>query len=479
MRTILQTLMRLPMLGYRTYRWRAWSWLRHSKMWERMSWQRRVPSDRAIDVMVMIVDHFEPVRLKSSGLDAEKPGAGVAQWCERFQDNVGSYRDSDGRPPQYSWFFAADFPDFASLQTLSDYAFRGMGEVEFHLHHGFDTHGSFSAKLHDGLDWFNRAGAMMTSEDRPQQRFAYVAGDWSLDNGCRDDSKSGCNTELIALRDAGCYADFTFPALGSVAQPKKTNAIYYATDCPAPKSYDAGTDVAVGHPASGDLMMFQGPLVIDWRRGRFDDGSLENSTPPAAHRLANWLNAHVHIAGRPEWVFIKLFTHGIQNHEVMLGPSLRAAVEGMVGQWTRPPFRLHFVTAREAYNIVKAAEAGRQGNPNDYRDYAIPRPANRQIRCSSAWRLRSFAKDRIAMEILEPGQVDIEFAEPFPVASLRGEFRNVEITIPDINSKPAQVRCDGPFEMEYRESGDQRSRYTAGPSAGSDRVEKHLVKAAL
>ena len=34
-------------------------------------------------------------------------------------------------------------------------------------------------------------------------------------------------------------------------------------------------------------------------------------------------------------------------------------------------YRLHYMTAREAYNVVKAAEAGRTGNPNDYRDYVI------------------------------------------------------------------------------------------------------------
>jgi hypothetical protein len=34
-------------------------------------------------------------------------------------------------------------------------------------------------------------------------------------------------------------------------------------------------------------------------------------------------------------------------------------------------YRLHYVTAREAYNIVKAAEAGLTGNPDDYRDYLI------------------------------------------------------------------------------------------------------------
>jgi hypothetical protein len=37
---------------------------------------------------------------------------------------------------------------------------------------------------------------------------------------------------------------------------------------------------------------------------------------------------------------------------------------------------LHYVTAREMYNIAKAAEAGMTGNPNLYRDYELPRPAH-------------------------------------------------------------------------------------------------------
>ena len=37
---------------------------------------------------------------------------------------------------------------------------------------------------------------------------------------------------------------------------------------------------------------------------------------------------------------------------------------------------LHYMTAREAYNVAKAAEAGLSGNPEDYRDYKIPKPRN-------------------------------------------------------------------------------------------------------
>jgi hypothetical protein len=34
------------------------------------------------------------------------------------------------------------------------------------------------------------------------------------------------------------------------------------------------------------------------------------------------------------------------------------------------------MTAREAYNVVKAAEDGKDGNPENYRDYRIPKPCN-------------------------------------------------------------------------------------------------------
>ena len=40
-------------------------------------------------------------------------------------------------------------------------------------------------------------------------------------------------------------------------------------------------------------------------------------------------------------------------------------------------YRLHYVTAREMYNIIKAAEAGEIGDPDGYRDHVISPYANR------------------------------------------------------------------------------------------------------
>lgn len=41
---------------------------------------------------------------------------------------------------------------------------------------------------------------------------------------------------------------------------------------------------------------------------------------------------------------------------------------------------LHYVTARETYNIIKAAEAGKSGDPNRWRDFVLPPPPHRAQR---------------------------------------------------------------------------------------------------
>jgi hypothetical protein len=35
---------------------------------------------------------------------------------------------------------------------------------------------------------------------------------------------------------------------------------------------------------------------------------------------------------------------------------------------------LHYVTAREIFNIAKSSMEGKRGNPAEYRDYVLPPP---------------------------------------------------------------------------------------------------------
>jgi hypothetical protein len=445
----LRALARLPWLVYRLMRWRGLrgGWLRDYLRRGGRFDRRQLDPDTPIDVMVLFSDHYEPARRFGDPAAVES----VRTWVEGYEKLAGRHRDSDGRHPQHTWFYRYDYPNPGCVQELTGSTFRGFGEVEFHLHHGPDTHADLTATLQGGLDWFNTFGAMLTTEARPRHRFGYVAGNSALDNGAGDDRLSGCDTELWALRDAGCYADFTFPAVGTPAQPRTTNTIYYATEDGRPRSYDTGVPVQVGRKPSGDLMIFQGPVSINWTAGCVDDGAVENSSPAHPRRLANWLSANVHVAGRPEWVFIKLHTHAMQNRASFLGPSTDATLGAMEYWWNRPPFRLHYVTAREAYNIVKAAEAGRQGDPNAYRDFDVAPPANRRYACNLPWRLLSHTPERGHVQVLGAGEATLACREG-GLTRVAGRLREVEIRHEQGRLAGLRLEGEGPFAVELRDS---------------------------
>jgi hypothetical protein len=446
--TLAQAIGRLPWLLYRVLRWHGLrgGWLLDHLLRHRRFDRSRVPDDRPIDIMVLFSDHFEPARRfgDQAAIDS------VRSWCAGYEKLAGRHRDADGVVPQHTWFYRYDYPNPGCLQALSECSFCGFGEVEFHLHHGYDTALSLAARLETGREWFSRFGAMYTAEETPRHRFGYVAGNSALDNGAGNDALSGCDTELSVLREAGCYADFTFPSIGSPAQPRQTNSIYYAREDGRPRSYDTGASVRVGGEPWGDLMIFQGPSSIDWEGGLVDDGSLENTSPAHPRRLAAWLAGHVHVVGRPEWVFVKLTTHAMQNRASFLSAATDEMFSAMEHFWNQPPFRLHYVTAREAYNIVKAAEAGHSGNPNDYRDFTIPPPANRLIWSDVPWRLLSRQPGRLLVEILEDGPVQMELADGLQV-SVQGGIKEVEVHSEEGELKAVRVTGNGPFEVEHAE----------------------------
>ena len=338
-----------------------------------------------IDVIVAIVDHFEPARRFGDPRAVQS----VEEWCAGYEKIASQFRDADGRYPQHTWFYRAEYPNFGCIRALSESCWRGFGEIEFHLHHGFDDHQSFSAKLADGVRFFRQVGAMKGADPSSPTRFAYIAGNWALDNGARDPAKSGCDTELTALRDAGCYADFTFPAIGSHAQPQKVNAIYYATDTPAPKSYDNGVDVQVGRPASGDLMIVQGPLTLNlWRDSRRCRG--RRFCPTHANPARSLAGTGDSCSWAPEWLFVKLHCHGMQSRRTFHGEGLSQTFQAMVDRWNRPPYRLHFVNAPGDVQHHSPAEAGHSGDAGEFRDFEIPPPANRFLCADRPWRLVRF-----------------------------------------------------------------------------------------
>jgi hypothetical protein len=325
-------------------------------------------------LIFIFVDHFEP-----------RSPEDVARWVKRYPEAMRRYVDSDGRPPRHSWFY--DGEDAAVLDALGGLCRAGFGEIELHLHHSHDTSDGLREKLRARLRRYAEHGALITRGPVPKAAFGFIHGKWSLDNS-RGAAHCGVNDELIVLRECGCYADFTFPAWGRM-QPAMNRCIYYAKDDPMnPKSYDTGVEVKVGGLPSGDLMIIQGPTGLSGvpRKAARVPGlvgivdrligtcAVDGHLPPTPRRVDRWVRAHVHVKGRPEWTFVKVHTHGARPENAlayfgewsaMLHEHLGLRYNDGV-QW-----RLHYATAREAYNIVKAAEAGKEGNPGAYRDFEI------------------------------------------------------------------------------------------------------------
>ena len=332
-------------------------------------------------IIICICDHFD---FGSKG--AYVPGEEdiIKRWEIEFPKLSEKHRDSNGIKLKHTWFFPPHYNRADYLERLVKLCSKGYGEIELHLHHDHippfpDTSETLRKKIRDCINDYSRFGVFCLPNG--QRTFGFIHGDWALDNS-RDGKYCGVNDEIRILAEEGCYADFTFPSLHE-AQPRQINSIYYVKDDPLrPKSYNTGIDVKVGGKASGDLMLIQGPIGLRFKKKfgipffpAVEAAELQGGSVLSLQRMAAWLKAHIHVKGRPEWIFVKLHTHGAmrQNFEHNLGNMADCFFAEIEKKYNNSEDGyLHYVTAREMYNIIKAAEAGESGNPGDYRDYIIP-----------------------------------------------------------------------------------------------------------
>ena len=352
-------------------------------------------------VMFLFVDHFEPH--EQNAMDS---------WMKGYPKMASKHLDSDGKHPQHSWFWffsQSDLEEKKSFLTqLANLVYRGYGEIELHMHHGNDNEESFLKQMNEAIMLSKEVGAMVSQETQPRQIFAFIHGMWGLDNS-RGIGYCGVNNELILLRKLGCYADFTNPSWGS-AHSRMVNRLYYATDdSTRPKSHDTGTVMEVGKPGIGDLLMFTGQSVVGFKdiKPSYDHGEVDHEYLPTPERIDSWVKKAISVKGRPEWVFIKVFSHGAlaQDHDVMLGDWADRLYSHLEKHYNDgSAYVLHYVTAREAYNIAKAAEAGKQGNPSQYRDFLIPPYVNRFISSPVPYETISMSDDKAVIRFLvDPG----------------------------------------------------------------------------
>jgi hypothetical protein len=269
------------------------------------------------------------------------------------------------------------------VEALAGLCRQGYGEVEVHLHHGGETPEQLRDMLRGYKEVLDRDhGLLARCRSTGATLYGFVHGNWALDNSRPDGRMCGVNNELDILRETGCYCDFTMPsAPDEPTQVRKLNSIYYATDDPhRPRSHERGVDVGTGPAPARSLVLIQGPLVLDWRRRkwgllpRVENGCIQGTQPAGGVRIDPWLRARVRVPSRPDWYFVKLHTHGAPEHnqKVLLGePMVRFHRDLARRAAEDPAFRYHYVTAREMYNLARAAEAGWTGSVDEARDFAL------------------------------------------------------------------------------------------------------------
>jgi hypothetical protein len=322
-------------------------------------------------VFFLFADHFEPLFSQSS---VER----TQEWAARYRAMAARHRDSSGRPVQHTWFYPGDQFEPRILETLRQLMADGLGEVEFHYHHANDSSETLRVGLKYAIARFQKYGFLKTVDGRTA--FAFVHGNNGLDNA--DGELCGVNDELRILHSFGCFADYTFPALYHQAQPPFVNRLYAARDDPQPKSYRTEWPLLDLKRGTADLMIFQGPLVLapSWSLRRLfidiDDGNIHATMPASPERVGRWVNARVHVAERPDWVFIKVFAHGIssaEDEDEVVGERFESALTELEHHYNDGErYILHYVTAREAYNLAMAAASGAKGDPSAYLDSEIP-----------------------------------------------------------------------------------------------------------
>jgi hypothetical protein len=356
------------------------------------AWQRMrvlgLPAPRHI--IFCVADHFEPFGYQIEpdgkivgGVRADVATRDVIKWCKQYRQAVAGCRDDDGRLPQHTFFYPWDEYDPKVLDVLSLFCAQGYGEVEVHLHHRNDNAGQLQERLENCCQTYSEQHGLL-GQYQAKPGYAFVHGNWCLCNSRPDGDWCGVAQELQVLRATGCYMDCTFPSAPSPTQPSIVNRIYYGQDPVAEgcgHRYLATVAVKKYVPEEG-LLMVPGPLGFYWRADRerrrlaLENGALTKNHPGSFDRFKHWCRLHIHVQDRPEWIFVKMHTHGLDSasREGVVGETARAFYQN-IRSWTHAAgMQLHYVSAREMYNIVKAAEAGETGSPNTWRDYRFSPP---------------------------------------------------------------------------------------------------------
>ena len=314
----------------------------------------------------------------TAGCPSRSLAGGWRRGSGKYPRALGGFTDSDGRPPRHTFFYPMEQYVEADLDSLARLVpGRNLARSKFTC-----TMTGIRRRI-CGRGWWNPSecsagGHGLLARDRTSGavKYGFVHGDWALGNSLPGGSCCGVDDELAVLAETGCYADFTLPAAPSAAQTRKINSIYRAGHA-SRRGHDHGVDLGSG--AGTGLLLIQGPLVLSGRRKkwgvlpRVENGCVQANQRLDVERIDDWLRARVQVASRPDWFFVKLHTHGAPeaNAATLVGETGVRFHRELAERAADRCFHYHYVTAREMYNLARAAEAGWGGGVCEALDFEL------------------------------------------------------------------------------------------------------------
>jgi len=330
------------------------------------------PNVKNKKVYFCFADHYEPFILNDDDTLARKR---VQRWCESYPKIADRHADSSGRRPVHTYFYPEEEYRDYFLDPLTEMCKNGYGDIEIHLHHDNDTADGLREKINSFKETLSgRHGLLRRDPDTGEIIYAFIHGNWALDNSRPDGRWCGVDNELDVLVETGCYMDMTMPSAPSDTQTSKINSIYWAKGRPGKrKSHNFGRDVKAGQWRNDrELLMLQGPLTLNWHQRKWgfmpkiESAEISFDAPPSAQRVELWEAAGVTVKGCDDHLFIKVHTHGAldKNADMLFGGGFETLWTELERRFRdRDGYELYYVTAWEMYQKVKQLATGENPPP--------------------------------------------------------------------------------------------------------------------
>lgn len=323
--------------------------------------RRKSDSGGLQDVYFALTDHFEPAW---RGGELEIQRRRVRAWSEKYPPIASRHRDSEGKPPQHSFFYPQEQYVPEHIDAIARLTRQGFGDVEVHLHHHGDTPDGLRKKLLRFAAVLHGSHGLLRRDQKGRISYGFIHGNYALNNSRPDGAWCGVDDESSILLETGCYADFTMPSAPNPTQSRKINSIYYALPSTQRRAHDDGPDARVGSAPPAGLLMIQGPLALNWHWRKFglfpriENSDISWHSRVTAERVCLWLGQRIGLRGARAQVFVKLSTHGAQerNFGYLLSEGLDRMWTLLESRCNRIGARLHYVTAYEMFLQVRAME---------------------------------------------------------------------------------------------------------------------------